>query len=289
MSPSLFSMIYPLLFIFGILTWIFPLAASVEEHLDDLFDEFLIEANGQSPYCAFLTTAMNPLVEADIWQRLEPYFLPDQHPIKSKLDHLFQKKRVTQSRQMFEAAGFVKIKRREPTNLIIGRHPDLTGYLLKVYLDTQPPVCEWCNWLKRIEGAHSIRVCLKRHRFQHFAVPKKWIYPLPEEPSPPSHYHRKNFILVVEDMRILKGEDNRQAFKDKITPEILEELYIILTEEGLIDSVYLDNIPFTKSGKIAFIDTEHHHLQPVKYEKLTRYLSTDMQAYWHAIIGRNQN
>ncbi len=280
-------MMTPLLLINLFLAWVYPLVASTDDPFNEfLGEEFLCEEES-GPYWSFLGTVINPLVETHVWQQLEPYFLPDNHPLKPKLDRLFHKKRVTQSRQTFEAAGFAKIKIREPTNLIIGRHPELTGYLLKVYLDTQPPVCEWSNWLKRIEGARSIRSCLKRHRFHHFVVPKKWIYPLPEEPSPPfsSHYHRKNFILVVEDMRILKGEENKKAFKDKMTPEILDELYVILTEEGLIDSVYLDNIPFTKSGKIAFIDTEHHHLQPIKYEKLTRYFSPDMQAYWQALTS----
>jgi hypothetical protein len=231
----------------------------------------------------------NPFVPPDLWQQLEPYFLPADHPIKARLDRLFHKRRVTQSLQTFEKAGFDKPQKRNPTQIIIGRHPHFKDYIFKVYLDTQPPVEEWKNWVKRIEGARSIQACIQRHGFRHFTVPNKWIYPLPVEPSPPSNsrYQRKNFILIVENMHILDSKDNLKAFRKKMSKSLLEELYIILTEEGLIDSVYPDNIPFTRSGKIAFIDTEHHHLAPVRYYKLTHFLSPEMQQYWRHLIDKN--
>lgn len=237
------------------------------------------------PYGAFLAMTIHPFVVPDVWEKLEPYFLPINHPIKRKLDRLFHKKRVTQSRDIFEQAGFGNAEMRKPTNIVVGKHPDFKGYLFKVFLDTQPPVCEWCHWLKRIEGAQAIQDCITTHGFQHFRVPKKWIYPLPAEPSPPytSHYHRKNFILIVEDMQILSKEENLKAFKKNMRPKILRELYTILTEEGLIGSVYPKNIPFTHKGDLAFIDTEHHHIQPVPYHKLTRFLSAEMRDYWQTL------
>ena len=87
-------------------------------------------------------------------------------------------------------------------------------------------------------------------------------------------------------MQLLDHTANLKAFKKRMTPTILEHLYILLSEEKLIDSVYPDNIPFTHSGKIAFIDTEHWHCSgKVPYEKLLRYLSSDMQACWHALYA----
>lgn len=228
----------------------------------------------------------NPYVSPDVWQILEPYFLPLNHPIKAKLDRIFSKTRATLSPESFEAAGFGKVKLRQPGNLVIGRHPNLKGYLVKAYLDTQIPLPEWSNWINRIQGAESIQACLKKHRYRSFTVPKKWIYPLPAEPSPPNNglYNRKNFILVVEDMNILSSDKNLKAYQKKITPEILDALYVILSEEGLLDSVYPDNIPFTKTGEIAFIDTEHHHKWPIPYDRLARYLSPNMQRYWQQLI-----
>lgn len=228
----------------------------------------------------------NPLVCNSLWNELKPYFLPIDHPLKARLDHLFKKNRVTLSEETFEKAGFGKPKKRRPDQIIIGSNPLFKKYIFKVYLDTQPVLNEWIYWVKRIEGARAIRACLKRHDYTHFTVPHKWIYPLPEEPSPPSDvmYHRKNFILIADKMDILKSKDNLKAFKNRMTPERLDELYTILTEEGLIDSVYPDNIPFTKNGQIAFIDTEHHHLSPVPYHKISQFLSPKMRQYWQSLI-----
>lgn len=251
----------------------------LEAPLDDVFD---------NPFLTARAYVCHPYVPQSIWSHLEPYFLPVNHPIKRRLDRFFEKQRATQSAKTFEEAGFGKPKMRQPTNILVGKHPLFPGYVFKVFLDTQPPVIEWDNWIKRIEGARAIQNCLSRYQFRHFRVPQKWIYPLPENPSPPlsSHYHRKNFILIAEDMHILSSKQNLKAFKKKISRQILDELYVILTEEGLIDSVYPSNIPFTEEGDLAFIDTEHHHSDAdIPYHKLTPFLSTDMQKYWKKLIN----
>src|SRR5688500_18516618 len=81
----------------------------------------------------------NHQVPLSVWQHLEPYFLPIDHPINSKLDSLFHSKHITLNKKTFEAAGFAPIQERSPNNVIICRHPKLKGYLIKAYLDTQPP------------------------------------------------------------------------------------------------------------------------------------------------------
>lgn len=228
----------------------------------------------------------NPHVPIEVWTMLEPYFLPTHHPIRKKLDALFSKQRATLSLKTFEKAGFGKQKLRQPTNIIVGRHADFSSYLFKVYLDSQPAVVEWDNWIKRIEGAKAIESCCQAHEFSHFVVPQKWIYPLPLNPSPPlkEAYARKNFILIVEEIPILHQKENENAYLKKITPQILDELYVILSETQAIDSVYIDNIPFTRSGKIAFVDTEHHHAGQVPFHKLTPRLNPKMQNYWQTLI-----
>lgn len=232
----------------------------------------------------------NPLVTPEVWLKLEPYFLPADHPIKMDLDHLFQKHRVTSSLESFEKCGFGKAKLRKPTNIVIGKSPRFKGFIFKVFLDCQPPLCEWENWLRRIEGASAIQQCLVQNDFHHFVVPKKWIYPLPQEPSPATpQEQRKNFILIVEDMNILNKKDNLKAYKTRMNERLLNELYVILSEVGLLDSVYPDNIPFTKTGQIAFVDTEHHHhpKDKVPYEKLTPFLSTKMGAFWSSLPSKH--
>jgi hypothetical protein len=87
-------------------------------------------------------------------------------------------------------------------------------------------------------------------------------------------------------MPILSKEKILKFYKSKITPAKLVELFILFTELGLIDSIYPDNIPPTRSGKIAFIDTEHHHHWPVNLEKFKHFLSPAMQVYWQSLIEK---
>lgn len=259
-------------FLFVLFIFIFSLASSISHASKE-------KNHTEFPY--------NPLVSPDLWEELKPYFLPIQHPIRTGLDQLFQTIRATQSPDHFEKGGFGKPVLRKPTNVVIGEHPSFKKVIFKVFLDIQPQLSEWILWIHRIDGARAIQECINRHDFLQFIVPNKWIYPLPLNPSPPDHpkINRKNFILIVQKMNILPPKENLKAFKEKITPQLLDQLYIILTEEGLIDSVYPDNIPFTKEGKIAFIDTEHRYPgRAVPYEVLTPYLSADMQKYWHALI-----
>lgn len=243
--------------------------------------------------CAIVQQAKSytpdPLIPLELWHQLEPYFLPEEHPIKRKLDRLFSNQRATLSEETFRKAGLGKVKKRKPTNIVFGQSPFLKGIVIKAFLDTQPPLPEWENWLKRIEGSRCIRQCIKRHHYKQFKVPHKWIYPLPAHPSPPLQYShsRKYFILIAEDMDILNRKENLKAYRERMTKECLNQLYVILTEEGLIDSIYPDNVPFTKDGKLAFIDTEHYHKTPIKYHQLLHFLSPAMQNYWQQLIDQS--
>lgn len=232
----------------------------------------------------------NPHVSQELWEELLPYFLPIDHPIKVKLDRIFQKKRVTLSEETFEKAGFKITRKNRPLNAVVSGHKDLQGYLVKVYLDSQHDINEWRMWLKRIKGVEVIRRCLQKHGFTQFDLPRKWIYPLPAEPSPPlsEKYHRKNFILVVEDMHILDYKANEQAYKKRITKSLLKALYTVLEECELTDCVYIGNMPFTESGKIAFIDTELYFNGHLRYNRLKKYLSVPMQNYLDTLISEDR-
>lgn len=243
-------------------------------------------AQAESPENSKVEYPYNPYVPAWDWFCLKPYFLPQDNPIKKKLDYIFTHKRATFSKESFESVGFEKIKLRDPTNIVVGKHPALKGYLIKAYLDTQPFLIDWVNWMNRIAGALSIQECITKNNFQSFAVPRKWIYPLPENPSPPDFCKRKNFILIVEEMPILSKKKILEFYKKQVTVSQLTELFILFTELGLIDSIYPDNIPPTATGKIAFIDTEHHHQWPVNLEKFKQFLSPAMQDYWQSLIDQ---
>lgn len=75
-------------------------------------------------------------------------------------------------------------------------------------------------------------------------------------------------------MGLLSDSKNEEAWEStkKIRKSKLEALFHLLKEEKLIDSVYIDNIPFSRNGKITFIGTEHYHSD----EKTARYVSADI-------------
>ena len=229
----------------------------------------------------------NSDVQPEVWEQLEPFFLPSKHPAKAKLDKIFKRKRVVASRDSLIQAGFNINSPMHPENLLVGSHPKLKGYLIKTYIDSQD-VCEWENFSRRIRGSNAIKENIVKHNFQkYFKVPHKWIYPLPINRGylPGPNVYRKNFILVVEDMNILSHHKNKKAYL-QIKKPMLDALYTVITEAGLIDSVFRGNVPFNAYEQMNFIDTEHFNLLPIPYHMLNRYLSPEMQTYWKSITDQ---
>ena len=228
-------------------------------------------------------------VSVEVWDEVTPYLLPDDHPAKKILDRMFSESRVLLSVKSMEKAGFINPIPRFWTKLIVTKHPDLNGYVIKAYIDAQryyKDTPEYVYWIKRIQGAQAIRELVDENHWNHlFKIPRKWIYALPPEPSPPREYLRKNFILIEEDMNILSDKANKEAWKGKwVTEEILNGVYIILSEIGLNDCAKIDNIPFSTDGRIAFIDTQSFHEWPVEFKRLSLFLSPSMKQYWKSII-----
>lgn len=233
----------------------------------------------------------NPYVSAEVWELLSPYFLPEDHPIKPKLDSLFSK-RVTLSEQSLKRAGFENYKPQKYSKTIITKHKDVKGYYFKLFTDKQSEIIDWERLYARALGAERVKNCLDRNQLHHLCkVPKKWIYPLPVNPSPPANYYRKNFILIAEDMHLYNKNLSIILWKTSrlVTDELLDAVYVVLQEEGLGDSVYAFNMPFSQAdGKVAFVDLEENHVWPVHFERLTSYLSDEMKRYWIALYKSHQ-
>jgi hypothetical protein len=232
----------------------------------------------------------NPSVEPALWDELSPYFFPENRPEKAILDKICKKRRILNSVKDMHSAKFL-VFTNQKEKIIVARHYKLPGILMKVYLDGSNAV-DWFWWRKRIQGANTVREAIERHGYGHIMkVPHKWMYALPADPPPKRQdpgIPRKNFVLLVENMNILGPNDNYKAFKKWITKEHLIALYTIITECGLLDSVYADNIPFCEDGKIAFIDTEHaHNTPPYPLENIGQYLSKEMLPYWEQLIQGN--
>lgn len=227
--------------------------------------------------------AYNSYVPIEVWDQVTPYFLPENHPAKPKLDRIFSK-RVTLTPDTFKKAGFPRFTPGRHNRIMVSSHAELRDYYVKAFSDLELRiVADWMKLIHRIHGANAVRECIKKHGYEKIMkVPRKWIYPLPMNPSPPNSpkYLRKNFILIAENAHSVTSEDNRKMYKNKITKAQVEALFNVFYEVGLWDSVFAFNVPFCKDGKIAFIDTEYHHKWPVPFQKMSRYFSSEMNKLW---------
>lgn len=220
-----------------------------------------------------------PSVHDAVWQIVETHIIPDTHPVKGKLDQVFSSPNILNSTETMRKAGFKIVKERREGHCYVAFHKKLKGYVIKFYCDQQINN-DWDHWMRRINGAKAIAGAIERHGVQHlFCVPKKWIYPVFRNSDNPG---LKNFVLVAEEMQVYDGQANLDLWKQTkwMNKEKLTLLQKIISEEGLIDSIYPDNLPFCTDKRICFIDTEHSGGREIRYHRLTRYLPKKLQGYW---------
>ncbi len=232
----------------------------------------------------------NPYISKEEHSRIHPFLLPISHPLKSNLDAIFLSTRVTLNRTTFNDAGFTIRFSQSRSFIIVASHHLLPNHLVKVYLDSElrnkKNVPGWLWFVRRCEGAKKIRKVIKKNEFKYFSAPLKWLYPLPVEPAPPQDpfYTRHNFVLLVQDMQLTDSETNLRAWKTLITKAHLQELYVIISYANG-SSYRADNIPYTKEGNFAFIDTEYPYRSP-NFKNIRRYLSDEMRQYWDHLIRK---
>lgn len=231
----------------------------------------------------------NPFTSPEAKDQMRPFLLPSQHPSKAALDSIFLSSRATLDEASFEKSGF-RTKFKQPRSFIrVASHPLLPGYLVKVYLDSELRLKKgepgWLWFVRRCIGAKQIRKVIDKKKIRYFSVPQKWIYPLPIDPSPPNDpaYLRKPAILLVQDMQLVPKNENYEAWKTKITRKHLNELYTIISHASG-SSYRPGNIPYTKNGKFAFIDTEYPERKNPDFKSIRPHLSSEMRAYWDKLV-----
>lgn len=219
------------------------------------------------------------VVHDSVWQRVKPYLMPLNHPIRAKLDRLFSSKRVLLNSDTLSQAGFKKATPGPFSKAVVSEHSKMKGYFFKMFMDSQHNLIDWEQWVRRCYGAASCRASIHQLNLRsHFAVPHKWIYPLPARPVPPPQYSQKFFICVAEKIPIYKRDKNYKKWR-KMSRQRLEAIVILLQREGLTDSIRAFNLPFSKDGRNALIDLEHNHHWPVHFDAMKRWLSSSNRIY----------
>lgn len=170
-------------------------------------------------------------------------------PIVSQLKELFTDRKMFDSMDDFESAGF-RLIAHAPHKIMSGSHKRAPGCLFKKYNNDKPGKKQIKNYMRRIEGARLLRSFIAEHGFQHIEAPCKWLYELPE--SFPERY------LIVADKLDLLDDDASLRKYDRIREDQMRELATALYYFRGLNS-WTKNLPFTEDGKIAFIDTERWH------------------------------
>jgi hypothetical protein len=246
--------------------------------------------DGHLAHVSYPNMDHNPYLTSHMRKEIRPHLLPLNHPLQSLLDQIFQGSRVIQNEASFANAGFITLYHQPFSGIRVARHASLPGYLVKLYLDSDPyeikgKAC-WKRLLQRCIGAENIRKLIKRKNLIYFSVPDKWLYPPPISslPFPARKGSMQPVILIVTDMDIVSTHESVQAWLYQITPRHLDELYCILSH-GFASEFLCINIPYCKNGKFACIDTEEPK-GDIDLEKVKNFLSPEMQAYWDELVKK---
>lgn len=212
---------------------------------------------------------------------LTGYLLPNTHPTVEKLQKIFNDSSLLESRSRLVNAGFVPTE-HQGANSVTLKHPSLKGYIVKLLTDTFPVENEAERFVLRIDGERAARKCVRKYRWEDFfKIPRQWIYVLPH-PS-----ERRRTVLIAEDADIVPHHQTERWYRDKITKSALKKIYRLTTEVGLQDCCRKTNLPRTKDGRLAIVDTETFHVWPVEYDRLLVSLNSKMQNAWLKIIKEN--
>lgn len=256
----------------------------LKQSANSLTDKDVIPNYNRTMTAAYPHLENNPTIDNKIAKSITPFLIPIDLPIKKSLDEIFEKSRAIKNEKAFEEAGFETLFIQNLHSFIrVARHEDLPGYLLKVYLDSEPNEMARDGWERlanRCEGALNVRELIKSKKMVHFTVPDKWLYVLPVIPSLTSK--DQPVLLVVTDMNLVSESKTEEAWKTKVTHQHLDELYCVISH-GFASSGLVRNVPYTKNNTFAFIDTEKPKKTP-KYDKVKHYLSKEMKGYWDKLV-----
>lgn len=259
-----------------------------EKHPTLNWDDVLLtesEKNAHHTITDYPNFTNNPRITSRMQRLMAPYLLPLDSPIKSICDKIFPGSHVIQHKKSLKKAGFRILFAQKLSHIIVASHPKLSGYLFKIYLHSErvykDRMVGWELLTTRCIVAQKIKSIIKQKKIRNFVVADKWLYPLPASKK---KQKVEPVILIVKDMKIYDRHKSREVWEHKAKPKYLKELYAILGR-GYGSAFLPGNIPYTKSGKFAFIDTEYMK-RKIPLGHVKHFLSSAMKEYWdHLVVG----
>lgn len=226
-----------------------------------------------------------PNISHETLKQVYPYLLPDDHPIKSRLDWFFSQFRVTEDEESLKKANFTSTSVRYYSEVVVTTHPLFEGYVFKISLDSVDRPNYITKFVSRAKGSRAVRNYIEKTKTEElFTAPRKWIYLLPPVAS---KYIAKDCLLIAEEIDILSLDESAELWQSPSLPtSTLDAVAKILQELGLSDSIGPHNIPFTRDNKIAFIDTDGIYWWPTpsRFPILGNYLSPENKEYWLSLL-----
>ena len=217
---------------------------------------------------------------------MAPYLLPMNHRARGAMDVIFSRPGIIRNEASVKRSGFKIIHKQPKSHICVLKHPLLKGYLIKAYLDCENQIPRGMSGWKRLTTrciiAEKIRSIIDKHGFTSFIVADKWLYPLPMEPSSKG----QSVVLLVKDMEIFKPSDSAKAWKKYASRRTIRELFEVF-RRGYGSAFLVGNLPYTRYGRFAFIDTEFGKRR-LPMIRLTKYFSPKMRAYWNALLKESK-
>ena len=233
----------------------------------------------------------NPLITEHMKRKMAHYLLPMDHPARAALDTIFSKSGVIKNSKSVRKAGFKILFSQKKSHIRVLRHPRLRGYLLKVYLDTERNIPRgmpgWKRLTMRCVVAEKIKSIIAHHGFTSFIVADKWIYPIPADGLGSGSSRPQPVVLLVRDMRVYNTRNSARAWREKAGYETIRELFEIF-KRGYGSAFLVGNLPYTHSGRFAFIDTEFGK-RKLPMIHLARYFSPRMRNYWWSLMRHSRS
>lgn len=170
------------------------------------------------------------------------------------LARIFRHWTSLRSARDWEDEGFDLLRYSKHDKIIVLHHEDAPRYLFKKFGRDhhRSPSEQFEKYAHRIRGAAMLRDHVTAQRLRHVVVPQKWLCELPAQPGSRG---MSPHVVIVERHKILDADESAWHYQH-IDAEVAREVCTVVRAFQDLDFT-VRNAPFTRDGKISFIDTEY--------------------------------